>query len=509
VQRSLTQSRVIRLTQPTPGEEIYPVWSPDGATIAFARHAGDDCEIRLVPALGGTERRVDHCFTGAVNYFSWAPDGQHLVTTMPSTPAGADMAIALLPIDGGEKQYLKYAHGMADLDLDARYSPDGSRIAFRRGASPYSDLFVMNSDGSAVHQLTHLASRMRGFDWTRDGTALVFSSGHAGPQALYAVSLSDGRIEALGVQPAEFPSASRATDTVVYEIPRMRTQLASIALGSAEDAQDAQPRALVASTGNDGAPTFSPVDDRLAFVSDRSGAQQLWIDDPADGETYPLTDSDEPTLRYPVWRPDGERILITARGASVGSLIEIDIATRARRVLTAPDEDVRYGVYGPTPGTYVAVVGDSGQGRQLIQFRNENGKEASRLVLASDVARIDYDRADGTVYFTKVAEAGLFRLDSRSGQETLVTGKINPAHLDGWLVLAGRIYYIEARAVGPSAVHELDPATGGDEIVASIPDSIADFNFSVSHDRRRIVIVRVAAEDNDVGAITLRRNNAG
>ena len=94
VQRSLTQSRVMRLTQPTPGEEIYPVWSPDGATIAFARHAGDDCEIRLVPALGGPERRVDHCFTGAVNYFSWAPDGQHLVTTMPSTSLLSSNTIA-------------------------------------------------------------------------------------------------------------------------------------------------------------------------------------------------------------------------------------------------------------------------------------------------------------------------------------------------------------------------------------------------------------------------------
>jgi hypothetical protein len=329
----------------------------------------------------------------------------------------------------------------------------------------------MNADGRDVRQLTHLASRMRGFDWTRDGSALIFSSGHAGPQALYTVSLSDGRIEALGVQPAEFPSASRQSDTVVYEIPRMRTQLAWVALGADGDTAvpSAEQHALAASTGNDGAPTFSPIDDRLAFVSDRSGAQQLWLDDPSSGETYPLTDGNEPTLRYPVWRPDGERILITARGASSGSLIEIDIATRSRRVLSTPDDDIRYGVYGPTPGTYVAVVGDSGKGRELIQFRYAGGRQTDRLVLARDVARIDYDRADATVYFTKVAEAGLYRFDARSGEEQLVSRRINPAHLDGWLVLAGKIYYIEARAVGPSAVHELDPATGADTIVASIP----------------------------------------
>jgi hypothetical protein len=265
----------------------------------------------------------------------------------------------------------------------------------------------------------------------------------------------------------------------------------------------------VQSTGTDGAPTFSPVDDRVAFVSDRSGSQQLWLSDPAGGETSALTESDEPTLRYPVWRSDGERILITARGEAQGSLIEIDIATRTRRVLTAPDEDVRYGVYGPRPGSYVAVVGGSGVGRELIQFENENGTETSRLVLARDVARIDYDRTDATVYFTKVSEAGLFKVDQKSGNETLVTRRINPAHLDGWLVLGGHVFYIEAKSKGPSRVHDLDPVSGDDVVVASIPDSVADFNFSVSHDRREIVIVRVAAEDTDVGAVTLTHEGAG
>lgn len=505
VQRSLTQSRVMRLTEPGAADEFFPVWSPDGATIAFARHEGDDCRILVAPALGGPERLVDHCWSGAVNYFSWAPDARHLVTTVPTSNAGTDMAIVTIPIDGGASASLAYEHGIADMDLDARYSPDGTQIAFRRGASPYSDLYVVAASGGAVRPLTHLASRMRGFDWTRDGSALVFSSSHEGPQALYAVSVADARIEPLGVSPAEYPSAARTSDTVVYEIPRVRTQLATVDL----DTNDASQRALVPSTGSDGAPAFSPIDDRIAFVSDRSGAQQLWLNDPASGETWPLTESDEPTLRYPVWRPDGAKLLITARGASIGRLIEIDIATRTRRVLTAENEDVRYGVYGLDPGTYVAVVGGSGQGRELIAFENRKDSETHRRVVARDVGRIDYDHVEATVYFTKIAQPGLFKLDPVTGEAKLVTEHINPAHLDGWLVNAGHVFYIAPKAIGPSDVHDLDPASGDDRVVATIPDSIADFNFSVSHDRKRIVIVRVAAEDTDVGAMTLRRVHAG
>ena len=507
VQRSLTQPRLIGVTDGAAGNEFYPVWSPDGTAIAFARQDADECSILLASALGGAERLIDRCVVASVTYFSWTPDGRSLISTRPSSATATDMAMTLVPIDGSALDRIPYEHDNTDLDLDARYSPDGRLIAFRRGASPYSDLFVVDAIGGEVRQLTHLASRLRGFDWTRDGSALVFSSSHEGPQGLYTVSIADGRIESLGVQPAEYPSAARGSDTVVYEIPRLRTQLATVPLGSADAASEPEP--LAPSTGNDGAPTFSPVDGRVAFVSDRGGAQQVWLSDPATDETYALTESNLPTLRYPVWRPDGQRILITARGTAIGSLIEIDLATRTERVLTAPDEDVRYGVYGPRPGSYVAVVGGSGEGRELIQFENDGGSETSRLVLARDVGRIDYDRSDSTVYFTKVSEAGLFKVDQKSGSETLVTRRINPAHLDGWLVLGGHVFYIEAKAKGPSRLHELDPVSGDDSIVASIPDSVADFNFSVSHDRREIVIVRIAAEDTDVGAVTLTHEGAG
>ena len=50
-------------------------------------------------------------------------------------------------------------------------------------------------------------------------------------------------------------------------------------------------------------------------------------------------------------------------------------------------------------------------------------------------------------FFTKIAQAGLFKLDPVSGAETLLTRKVNPAHLDGWLVLAGQVFYIEPQAV--------------------------------------------------------------
>lgn len=500
MQRSLDASRALSLTSAVRGSEFHPEWSWDGAAIAFKIIGNGGCELVIEPSLGGAERRMGPCPGSPLDRFSWAPDARHLLMSESPEIHGTARAIMRVSLDDGSVQALDYDRSPSDTDLDARYSPDGSRIAFCRSANPFSDLYVMDARGGGVHRLTHLISSIHGFDWTRDGRALVFSSAHAGQPALYTVAIEDGHVQALGVQPAEFPSSARASDTVVYEIPRRRTQLAVLAL----DGGTAAPADLIPSTGSDGAPALSPTDDRLVFVSDRGGAQQVWLHDPAADETFALTDTDEPTLRYPVWRQDGTHVLITARGEGWGHLVEINVATRARTVLTSPDEDIRYGTYGFVPGKYIAVVNDAQQHRELVEFESREGHVVSRHVLARGVSRFELDRAGMTVYFARAREAGLFRIDPGTGKESLVTEAIDPRQLDGWVVSAGEFYYIEPDTGARSNLRVLDLANGSKRDLATIPTPLADLNFSLSHDRSSVALVRVAALDTDIGAITLK-----
>jgi len=74
----------LRLTN-TPGTAVqYPVWSPDGQTIAFLRYTTgkDAADLVAIPALGGPERRIDEAaFTPA-----WSPDGKWLYLSAFSSP---------------------------------------------------------------------------------------------------------------------------------------------------------------------------------------------------------------------------------------------------------------------------------------------------------------------------------------------------------------------------------------------------------------------------------------
>jgi len=61
-------------------------------------------------------------------------------------------------------------------DIYPTWSPDGTKIAFERGFGRQgaSHLFVMNADGSAVHQVGDIATASGGPSWMPDGDEIVF-----------------------------------------------------------------------------------------------------------------------------------------------------------------------------------------------------------------------------------------------------------------------------------------------------------------------------------------------
>ncbi|MEO5568560.1 MAG: amidohydrolase family protein [Gemmatimonadaceae bacterium] len=56
-------------------------------------------------------------------------------------------------------------------------------------------------------------------------------------------------------------------------------------------------------------PTWSPDGKRIAFVSDRSGSDQLWIANADGSEPQRLSSIPAGSISYPIWTPDGEYIL--------------------------------------------------------------------------------------------------------------------------------------------------------------------------------------------------------
>ncbi len=64
-------------------------------------------------------------------------------------------------------------------DINPRFSPDGTMIAFRSyGRGSYHSLFVMNADSSDLQEVVINSSpEIGGFDWSPDGTKFLFDAG--------------------------------------------------------------------------------------------------------------------------------------------------------------------------------------------------------------------------------------------------------------------------------------------------------------------------------------------
>ncbi|NDC42535.1 MAG: hypothetical protein EBZ77_13480 [Chitinophagia bacterium] len=114
---------------------------------------------------GGPTREVS--FT--VNEGTWlnldvSPDGQTIAFDLLGD-------IYTLPITGGQAKAIRT--GMA-MEVQPRYSPDGKQISFTSDAGGGDNIWLMNTDGTGAHQLTHENFRLlNNAVWTPDGNYII------------------------------------------------------------------------------------------------------------------------------------------------------------------------------------------------------------------------------------------------------------------------------------------------------------------------------------------------
>ncbi len=121
------------------GYEMFPRFSPDGTQIAFTGQYDGNTEVFVMPAEGGTPKRLTYTATlsrddvsdrmGPNNIvMDWTPDGKYI--TYRSRKQSFNSFIGQLfrvPAEGGISEELPLPYGGF-----CSYSPDGSRLAYNR-----------------------------------------------------------------------------------------------------------------------------------------------------------------------------------------------------------------------------------------------------------------------------------------------------------------------------------------------------------------------------------------
>ena len=163
-----------------------PHWSPDGTEVAVISLLGAACP----PTCTGSTVIINPD-TSAYRVLAppglpavstscsvWSPDATHFACRgeNESNPS-VNGIYTIRSSDGGGLTRITNAEGAIDIPID--YSPDGKQILFGRVGPDHdctttSALFVVNLDGTGLHQITPPGLCGGGGSWSPDGTEIAF-----------------------------------------------------------------------------------------------------------------------------------------------------------------------------------------------------------------------------------------------------------------------------------------------------------------------------------------------
>jgi Tol biopolymer transport system component len=435
--------------------ETTPNWSPDGQAVIYQRIDEEGCQLRWFAPFSGDHREVAKCHSGFVDWIDFTPDGSGLLLSR-SAESGEAPRLRVLDLASGQWRDLDYPRSAGDTDVQGVYSPDGRWLAFRRGAMPISDLYLMPAEGGPVRRLTELRSTIRGMDWLPDSRHLVYASSHGGQMALWLLDTRSGQSSPLGAYGATFPQVARLTGALVYQQQLQPYNLVRLSL---VEGVAAEPQPVFLSARADAFPSLSPDGRQLAFVSDRAGRNEIMLGELGSGDVVNLTRTAEGALSGPAWSPDGRNLLYSRLLAGGGELVEMDVASRRLRTLPLDVLDPRNGRYS-ADGLSIYFDAEVDGVRQIFRVGREDGAAEQ---LSEHGGRRPIPAPDGRYLYLLSADFGLQRLDLQEARMVTMEGSIGFASQFGWDVDERGVHVLRSRGeqLGWGIQHwpaEADPA---------------------------------------------------
>ena len=498
----------IKLTS-SRGRYSSPAWSPDGRYIAYWKKAGQDTGYYQVSVLGGPERLIaasnaSHWSAG----LDWFPDGKQLVISETSKSTEAS-PLEALNVDTGERRRLTSPPPNSIGDADPIFSPDGQTLAFvRYTAVDTTELHLISMADGNARQLPIDSPVYFRIAWTPDSREIVFSSPRGGCCGLWRLPVQGGSPKPVLISGQELadPVVSHQGGRLAYTVANANCNIWSIDLDGGT-AGTPRRHLLISSTRRQSDPQYSPDGSRIAFWSDRTGSNEIWVSGSKGDTAVQLTNFAGPHTGSPRWSPDGARIVFDSRPGGNPDIFMVRADGGApRRLTTSPAEDVVPS--WSRDAQWVYFSSNRGGDFQIWKVPAATGEtSANPAVQVTHAGGFGaFESADGAWPLSRQdpGKPGLWRLrltGPAMGTEEPVLKSLQ--HWGWWALARDRIYYVEAAdpLSGVDAhIKALDLRTGASRDLATLDKPMSGGNpiLSVSPDESTLAYAQFDKIDSDI-----------
>ena len=423
-----------------PGLEVFAKFSPDGQWIAFTGQYDGDEQVYVVPVTGGAPRQLTFYpakgpfaprwgFDNQV--YDWTHDGSEIL--FRSMRYGYDLSDTRLfkvSVEGGLPEPLAMPiSGAGDL------SPDGTQVVYsplvrdfrtwkRYEGGWAQELYIFDLDSYDFEQITDHPRADRDPMWI--GGKIYFTSDRDGKNNLFSYdTLSkvteqltqedvwdirwpgddgesrivyelDGELQVFDVAAGRSrPLSIFVPDDGLYKRPTLKAigdQIEGFALSPKGEralfvargdvftapVEKGPTRNLTASSrAHDKWASWSPDGRKIAFISDGTGEEELYIiDQDGSGEPEQLTVNGDAMRYAPIWAPDGERIAFTDKN---GKLWVVNVDTKAVTEV-ADDQQGAIDAYAWSPnGGHLAFILSEVTGFGSIHIWSVGGETTQQI----------------------------------------------------------------------------------------------------------------------------------
>ena len=192
-------SGVVRLTENS-ADDWHPVWSPDGQRIAFRSDRDHyNMEIYVMDADGSNVARLTD---NEMREFSphWSSDGRYIAFSGDEFGTYEEIDLFLMEascIDRPEECEDSVVQLTEEQGWNwfVDWSPDGERILFASDREDDMEVYVMDTDGRNVTQLTDSGDGSAWpIGWSANGKFIVFESDRDGDDEIYVMDADGGNV---------------------------------------------------------------------------------------------------------------------------------------------------------------------------------------------------------------------------------------------------------------------------------------------------------------------------